>query len=109
MCFDVLIEIAENLGAHKDMFRVDIFVGIPASANVPENATVKERMKYLEIAVSECEIFPTTIFPTDTLSEEMARLWLAGYKMGNYVTVPNSEVPLEYKETAILSKGFGKL
>jgi hypothetical protein len=39
----------------------------------------------------------------------MARLWIAGYKMGNYVTVPNSEVPLEYKETAILSKGFGKL
>jgi hypothetical protein len=109
MCFDILVEIAENLGAHKDMFRVDIFVGIPASANVPENATVKERMKYLEIAVSECEIFPTTIFPTDTLSEEMARLWIAGYKMGNYVTVPNSEVPLEYKETAILSKGFGKL
>lgn len=111
MQWDELVRIAEHLGAHKDMFRVDIFVGIPSSAEIPEKNIVKERVrersKHLEIAVSECEIFPTTIFPADALPAEMARLWIAGYKMGSYKVIPNDEVPREFKETAMLSKDFG--
>jgi hypothetical protein len=87
-----LVEIAERLGANKDMFRTDIFVGVPAGAA----ESGEERRKAIKYAVSESEIYPTTIFTDDILAEEAARLWIAGYKMGIYRTIPNTEVPQEF-------------
>ena len=82
-----LVTIAEQLGAHKDMFRTDIFVGRPCSADPAAP---------LQIAVSESEIFPTTIFGHDELSDEGARLWIAGYMLGIFEVLENTEVPLEF-------------
>jgi len=55
------------------------------------------------MAISENEIFPPTLFVDKELPEEAARLWIAGYKMGNYKVVPNTEVPEEYLRTGKLS------
>jgi len=121
-----LIEIAEQLGANKDMFRTDIFVGIPTSEYDEYQAAVTEaggseaeadvlddlRSRYLQIAVSECEIFPTTVMEDDDMTSEGARLWLEGYNQNRmaaaaggsdsgtqpfYELVPNTEIPDEYK------------
>jgi len=88
------VEIAEHLGANKDMFRTDIFVGRPASA---------EPGSPLQIGVSESEIFPTTVFVSDRLSREAARLWVAGYVLGIYEVIDNFEVPAEFAERGQLS------
>jgi len=85
--WEQLVAIAESLSQHKDMFRVDIFVGVPRYSS--EGAS-------LQIAVSESEIHPTTMFCNPWIAEEMARLWVAGYMIGNYETIPNDEVPAEY-------------
>mmetsp|Transcript_19499 Transcript_19499/g.36866 ORF Transcript_19499/g.36866 Transcript_19499/m.36866 type:complete len:459 (-) Transcript_19499:112-1488(-) len=92
--WDELVEIAEHLGANKDMFRTDIFVGRPASAE-PDSP--------LQIGVSESEIFPTTVFVSDRLSREAARLWVAGYVMGIYEVIENFEVPAEFAARGQLS------
>jgi hypothetical protein len=97
--FSRVIEIAERLGAHKDLLRVDIFVGVPASSSA---ATKEERMAKVEYAVSELSFHPTTIFTDDEIIDEGARLWIAGYKMGNYRIVPNAEVPKMFFETGSL-------
>lgn len=89
-----LVQIAERLGANKDMFRTDIFVGRPTSAD-PDSP--------LQIAVSESEIFPTTVFISDRLSREAARLWVAGYVLGIYELIENSEVPPEFAARGKLS------
>jgi hypothetical protein len=96
--FAELVRIAEHLGAHKDMFRTDIFVGVPAGV-LREGATTEERMASVQFAVSETEIYPTTVFWDEQICEEGARLWVAGYKMGNYSTVPNNEVPPAFLKT----------
>ena len=93
-----LVRIAENLGAHKDMFRTDIFVGVPAGV-LKAGATTEERVAAVQIVVSESELYPTTIFPDENLCEEGARLWIAGYKMGNHRIIPNTEVPAAFLET----------
>ena len=92
--WDELVEIAEKLGRNKDMFRVDIFVGRPASADASAP---------LQIGISESEIFPTTVFTSDELSREGARLWLAGYALGIYEIVENTEVPREFRYRGRLS------
>ena len=92
-----VVEIAEELGANKDMFRTDIFVGVPAG--VKSGKTSGERRKAVKYAVSECELYPTTVFHDAGLSEEAARLWIAGYKTGIYRTIPNTEVPQEFIDT----------
>lgn len=89
-----LVEIAESLGAHKDMFRTDMFVGHPVGAD--PNAP-------MQIAVSECEIFPTTVFTSPLLTREGARLWIAGYIFGIYELIDNDEVPQEFLEQGKLS------
>jgi hypothetical protein len=96
--FAELVRIAERLGANKDMFRTDIFVGVPAGV-LRAGATRKERMASVQFAVSESEIYPTTVFWDKTICEEGARLWIAGYKMGNHRIVPNTEVPTAFLET----------
>jgi hypothetical protein len=100
-----VVEIAEMLGANKDMFRVDIFVGLPAgSPTLRVDAHRRERLEAIEYFVNECEIYPTTSFDYfQQLAQDGARLWVAGYRRGNYVTVPNTEVPKEFLETGFLS------
>jgi hypothetical protein len=86
---------------------VDIFVGVPASVNkaLGDGATQGERLKHLEIAISESAYLPATpFFDKVGLPEEAARLWIAGYKIGNYRVVPNTEVPEEFKRTGRLSE-----
>jgi hypothetical protein len=104
--FSRVVEIAESLGANKDMFRVDIFVGLPAgSPALRADASREERLEAVEYGVNECEIYPTTNFRSwQQLAQDGARLWVAGYKKGNYVTVPNTEVPEEFLETGSLSE-----
>jgi hypothetical protein len=58
------------------------------------------------MAISESEIFPTTIFVDGNLPEEATRLWIAGYKIGNYRVVPNTEVPEEFMLTGKLSNNI---
>jgi hypothetical protein len=82
-----MVAIAESLGAKKDMIRIDMFTGVPRYS--AENAIT-------QIAVSECEIYTTTMFCNKFMADELARLWLAGYKVGNFERVPNTEVPKEY-------------
>jgi hypothetical protein len=95
-----LVRIAENLGAHKDMFRTDIFVGVPAGV-LKAGATTEERMATVQVVVSNSEIYPTTVFSAgdENICEEGARLWIAGYKMGNHRIIPNTEVPAAFLET----------
>lgn len=82
-----LVDVAESLSAHKDMFRVDMFVGVPRYS-APDAQP--------KIVVSESEIHPTTMFCNPYIADEMARLWVAGYKVGNYKTIPNDEVPSDF-------------
>eukprot|EP00977_Amphora_coffeiformis_P018354 scaffold6420_cov168-Amphora_coffeaeformis.AAC.32 len=100
--FGKLVTIAEQLGHHKDMFRTDIFVGIPAS----KRAQLREPNNFLsavEINVSETEIHPTPYGKdTNEVFEEGARIWLAGYGMGRFTVVSNSEVPPEYIQSGEL-------
>jgi hypothetical protein len=96
----LMVEIAERLGANKDMFRTDILVGVPAG--VKPGKSPEERREAVKYAVSESELHPTTTFPNDSFADEAARLWIAGYKTGVYRTVPNTEIPQEY----IDSNGF---
>ncbi|KAL7576877.1 hypothetical protein ACA910_006643 [Epithemia clementina (nom. ined.)] len=100
--WDELVRLAEELGAHKDMFRTDIFVGRPANSHDLTSGDSSTQPS-VEIAISECEIFPTTIFESDAFTDEGARLWKAGYKMGVYKLVENDEVPQEFLETGMIS------
>jgi hypothetical protein len=97
--FSKLVKIAERLGANKDMFRTDIFVGVPAGAKLRAGATTEERVAAVQHAVSESEIYPNTTFDDEAICEEGARLWIAGYKMGNHHIVPNTEVPPAFLKT----------
>ena len=101
--FTRVVEIAERLGAHKDMFRVDVFAGVPAGSPAmhpmqqmtigwPQLSTLFPRLRFTQQAT----------FHDEKILEESARLWLAGYKLGNYVIVPNTEVPKEFLETLSL-------
>jgi hypothetical protein len=100
-----LISIAERLGSNKDMFRTDIFVGVPSnSPALRKNATVEERLACVRYVVSETEIHPTPIRGTERVFDEGGRLWLAGYKIGNYKIIEDSEVPAEFLETGRISE-----
>lgn len=72
--------LAERLGAHKDCFRVDIFVSPASPAG----------MRY---QVSEVEFYITSSMP---LFDEAAKLWLDGYYSKKYVLIPNHEVSGPY-------------
>jgi len=100
--WEAVVELAEKLAANKDMFRVDIFAGRPVG-----RAGVQE--KKAKVVVSECEIFPTTQFEDERIHEEVARLWVAGYKIGNYCLVPNTQVPSAYLKSGVLSEADTKM
>ena len=103
-----IVEIAERSGANKDMFRTDIFVGIPSSpASSSESSALSqdERRGAVRYVISENEIHPTEYFHvrgTQSIFDEGGRLWLAGYAKGNYRVVPNTEVPPAFVEHGML-------
>ena len=103
-----IVEIAEKSGAHKDMFRTDIFVGIPSSGDGPSTSTTstrEERLKAVRYVISENEIHPTEYFHvrgTQPIFDEGGRLWLAGYTKGNYRVIPNTEVPPAFVKHGML-------
>lgn len=93
-----VVDIAERLGAHKDMFRIDMFVGVAAgSPALREEASESERQKAVRYVVSEISHISSEPFPNEVM-EESLRLWIAGYKIGNYRIIPNTEVPLEFQD-----------
>lgn len=93
-----VVELAEKLAANKDMFRVDIFVGRRAGT-----AAKHQKEEGAKVVLSECEIHPTTVLKDERIFEEAARLWIAGYKIGNYRVVSNIEVPSAFVKTGMLS------
>ncbi|CAB9521537.1 expressed unknown protein [Seminavis robusta] len=96
-----IVEMAEGLGKHKDMFRTDIFVGIPAARHREDGAR-KEQLE-AKYVVNENEIHPTPLKGTESVFQEAGRLWLAGYKIGNYKVIRDLEVPDEFAKTGTLS------
>jgi hypothetical protein len=99
--WDKVVALAEQLGRNKDLFRVDIFVGIPSGS--AELGTGEASA--MKVVVSETEFHPTTSFPKEgEILEEGARLWMAGYRMGIYKLILNSEVPKAFLEKGYLSE-----
>jgi len=103
-----IVGIAERSGVSKDMFRTDIFVGVPSGSLVLRNGTSNEqRLKAVRYVISENEIHPTELFHYKHMKkifDEGSRLWLAGYFGGNYKVVPNSEVPAAFIENGFLKE-----
>ena len=103
-----VIALAETMGAHKDYLRVDIFAGVPADSPVLEldpndaNARTQQR-EAVQIVVNEVAFHSTLEIPS-IAKNELHRLWLAGYKMGIYKYVPNSEVPPAFVQKGYLSE-----
>ena len=96
-----LVDIAEHPGAHKDMFHVDMFVGVPAgSPTLQKEANQSERKAAVQHVVSKVSLTSSEPLPADILKEATC-LWIAGYKLGNYLIVPNTEVLVEFQETCI--------
>lgn len=83
--WDRVVSIAEKLGANKDMFRTDIFVGVPAGSS---------KGSELMYAVSEAEIHPTTSMDSFSGFSEAAALWLEGYRKKTFQIISNHEIPL---------------
>ena len=98
-------DLAEKMGQNKDMFRTDIFVGVPSdSPALKEGATEEEKRSAVQVVVSEFEMQPGTLQMDPGIFDDAARLWLGGYKMGNYKVVPNTQVPAAYVEKGFLSE-----
>jgi hypothetical protein len=51
----------------------------------------------VQYVVNEISSTSSEPLPDDVL-EGATRLWIAGYKLGNYRTVPNTEVPEEFQD-----------
>jgi len=106
-----VIQIAEKLGQHKDMFRTDIFVGVTATStststitttnNNNNNTTTRnhnnnEQRPIIRYVVSETEIHPTPLRGFETIFNEAGRLWLAGYHYATIMNSNNSENNINY-------------
>lgn len=76
-----IVAISEKLGANKDMFRTDVFVGVSADSN-----RTLDDLKYL---VSEVELHST--YGLGNLEQQVGQMWLQGYMDNDYVTIPNTE------------------
>jgi hypothetical protein len=60
-------------------------------------ASTSEQLAAIQYVVSE--ITSASSEPlVDALMDEAARLWIAGYKVGNYRNVPNTELPPDFLE-----------
>ena len=104
-----VVELAEQMAAHKDFLRVDIFVGIPADHPVmrlkhPNRPQARAKQKAaVQYVLNEVE-FLSTCVPPPFARKEAARLWVAGYKMGIHRHIPNSDVPPAFLEKGHLSE-----
>ena len=103
-----VVRIAEMMAVGKDTMRVDIFVGMsadnPAMKLSPDDPNTKAMQKQaVSAVVNELEFFSTLWVP-EAISEEIARLWYAGYDMGIYKHVSNSDVPPAFVEKGYLSE-----
>ena len=104
-----VVALAETMGAHKDYLRVDIFAGVPADSPVlklenPNDANARAQQRQaVQVVVNEVAFHSTLVLPS-IAKNELLRLWLAGYKMGIYKHVPNSEVPPAFVQKGYLSE-----
>lgn len=97
--------LAEKMGQNMDMFRTDIFVGVPSSSPaLKEHATDEEKWTAVQVVVSEFEMQPGTLQMDPGIFDDAARLWISGYKIGNYKVVSNNQVPAQYVEKGYLSE-----
>jgi hypothetical protein len=116
--WDTMVDVAEALSQHKDFFRVDFLIGVSKEdwKKFDRSHQLRHQLKArrhetgddsirvppppehppIKFIVSECEIFPTTMFTSPFIADEAARLWIGGYKVGNYTVVSNNEVPRDY-------------
>jgi hypothetical protein len=95
--WELIMQRAEEIAAQKDILQVDFLVGVTAeTAHKLTHATRQEKLAKVQIVVSDVKLMPDSKFPHDGLMNEMGRLWIAGYEMGIYKSVPNDEVPTEY-------------
>ncbi|CAB9529151.1 expressed unknown protein [Seminavis robusta] len=102
--WDRVVEVAERLARHKDMYRVDVFVGLPSDHPALKSTSRAAQMAAVQIRVSETEFVPSTHLKDPALFEEASRLWKAGYKMGIHKLIPNDEVPKAFLEKGFLSE-----
>lgn len=68
-------------------YRVDFLVGVPRYS-LPDTKP--------HFVISESAIHPNTMFCNSFIADEMARLWVAGYKIGNYQVIANPEIPGDF-------------
>jgi len=102
--WDRVVQVAEQLGQHKDLFRVDVFVGIPAGdAALKPGVPPHIQQKAVLVVVNEVDYYPKCHFDEE-IHDEGLRLWMAGYKMGIYDPVPNQEVPQAFVDKKYLSQ-----
>ncbi|CAB9518270.1 expressed unknown protein [Seminavis robusta] len=96
-----ILTLAEGLGQHKDMIRVDLLVGLPSD----HPAWRQDRAA--QIAATQVYVNAITLDPVgdelpDDMLKEAARLWVAGYKMGIFGRIPSaSEVPPAYGDPSV--------
>ena len=93
-----VVQVSEGLAAHKDIYQVNLLVGVSAATarnHHSEQLSRDERLEDLQVVVMDTRLDPAVSkFPDrDGLVQEFGRLWLAGYHMGIYKTIPNTEVP----------------
>jgi hypothetical protein len=95
--WELIMQRAEEIAAQKDILQVDFLVGVTAeTAHALAHSTRQEKLAKVQIVVSDVKLMPDAKFPHDGLLNEMGRLWVAGYEMGIYKSVPNDEVPTSY-------------
>ena len=128
-----IIELAEALGAHKDMCRVDFLIGEPAGNPNPlshrllkamarpagyktyhrkdknlrgddnEDSPALEKAQVWVSGMNMGPLHADDDFDDPAIMQEAVRLWIAGYKMGIYETVSNKEVPQGFLEHGYLA------
>ena len=86
-----VVRIAEDRAKHMDLLRVDIYVGKGSES------LQRPKTRYV---LSEVEMEQTSKFDP-ALHEEGARLIIAGYKIGNYRSVKNNEIPKVYFDNGL--------
>jgi hypothetical protein len=108
--WESVMNMARKFSIGKDLARVDIIVGVPAgSPSLEEGATKEEQVAAVQTVLSEVEFKPGTHLTEDHgLFDEMARLWMAGYEIGNYRVVPNTEIPASFQKDYTLSEADAK-
>jgi hypothetical protein len=50
-----------------------------------------------QAVISECAIHPNSMFCNTHIADDIARLWIAGYRIGNTWVVRNPEIPGDFR------------